>query len=95
MKLVITTDLHQRIAKWNDLVPVVETERPRFVLIAGDLLPKDTFKQQKAFFAEMRRLFQALKQHLWARASLRDAVPLDRLAEPWNSGAVAIPYQSA
>jgi Icc-related predicted phosphoesterase len=62
MKFVITSDLHQRIAKWNDLVPVVETERPRFVLIAGDLLPKDTFQQQKAFFAEMRRLFQALKQ---------------------------------
>ncbi len=62
MKLVITSDLHQRIAKWNDLVPVVETERPRFVLIAGDLLPKDTFRQQKVFFAEMRRWFQALKQ---------------------------------
>jgi hypothetical protein len=60
MKLVITSDLHQRIAKWDDLVPIVETERPRFVLIAGDLLPKDTFKQQKAFFAVMRRLFQAL-----------------------------------
>lgn len=62
MKLLITSDLHQRMAKWSDLMPVVETERPRFVLIAGDLLPKDTFKQQKAFFAEMRRLFQALKQ---------------------------------
>jgi Icc-related predicted phosphoesterase len=62
MKLLLTSDLHQRIAKWDDLVPVVETERPRFVLVAGDLLPKDTFQQQKAFFGEMRRLFQALKQ---------------------------------
>jgi Icc-related predicted phosphoesterase len=62
MKIITTRDLHQRIAKWDDLVPVAETERPRFVLIAGDLLPKDTFQQQKALFAEMRRRFQALKQ---------------------------------
>jgi hypothetical protein len=34
MKLILTNDLHQRIAKWNDLVPVVETERPPFVFIA-------------------------------------------------------------
>ena len=61
MKLVITSDLHQRIAKWNELVPAVEAERPRFVLIAGDLLPKDAFKQQKAFFAEMRKWFRDLK----------------------------------
>lgn len=62
MKLVITSDLHQRIAKWHDLVSAVETERPRFVLIAGDLLPKlATFKQQKAFFAEMRRRFHDMK----------------------------------
>ncbi len=62
MKLVITSDLHQWIAKWNDLVPTVETERPRFVLIAGDLLPKAGFKEQKAFFADMRRWFRDLKQ---------------------------------
>jgi uncharacterized protein len=63
MKLVITSDLHQRIDKWNDLVPAVETERPRFVLIAGDLLPKlATFKQQKAFFGEMRGWFHDMKQ---------------------------------
>ena len=62
MKLVITSDLHQRITKWGDLVPVVEAERPRFVLIAGDLLPKDTFQEQTAFFGEIRRWFQALKE---------------------------------
>ena len=62
MKLLITSDLHQRIAKWNDFVFAVETERPRFVLIAGDLLPKTTFADQKAFFAEMRRMFHDLKQ---------------------------------
>lgn len=62
MKLVITSDLHQRIAKWNDLVPTVETERPRFVLIAGDLLPKAGFKEQKAFFTDMRRWFRDMQQ---------------------------------
>ncbi len=39
-RLVITADLHQHIAKWNDLVRAVEKEKPRFVLVAGDLLPK-------------------------------------------------------
>jgi Icc-related predicted phosphoesterase len=62
MKIITTSDLHQRIVKWDDFVPVAETERPRFVLMAGDLLLKDTFQQQKAFFAEMRRWFQPLKQ---------------------------------
>lgn len=62
MKLAITSDLHQRITKWNDLVPVVQTEQPRFVLIAGDLLPKATFKQQKVFFGKMRQWFHDLKQ---------------------------------
>lgn len=62
MQLLITSDLHQQIAKWNDLVSAVETERPRFVLIAGDLLPKAGFKEQKAFFADMRRLFQTVKK---------------------------------
>jgi Icc-related predicted phosphoesterase len=62
MKLVITSDLHQRMAKWNHLLPVVKAERPRFVLIAGDLLPKAGFQEQKAFFGEMRRLFHDLKQ---------------------------------
>lgn len=61
MKIIITSDLHQRIAKWDALVPVVESERPRFVLIAGDLLPKTTFADQKAFlyksqFSNLKRL---------------------------------------
>jgi Icc-related predicted phosphoesterase len=62
MKLLITSDLHQRIQKWNDFVPAVEAERPRFVLIAGDLLPKAGFKEQKAFFADMRRRFRDMQQ---------------------------------
>lgn len=40
MKLILTSDLHQWIAKWKDLVTVVRQQQPRFVLVAGDLLPK-------------------------------------------------------
>jgi len=62
MKLVVTSDLHQWIAKWNDLIAAVETERPRFVLIAGDLLPKAAFKEQKEFFNQMRACFRGMRQ---------------------------------
>jgi Icc-related predicted phosphoesterase len=63
MKLILTSDLHQRIEKWQDLVDAVKAERPRFVLIAGDLLPKLTnFNGQKKFFGQMRRYFQAMQE---------------------------------
>lgn len=39
-EFIITADLHQSIGNWRDLVRAVEQEKPRFVLIAGDLLPK-------------------------------------------------------
>ncbi len=35
MKMILTSDLHQMIGKWDDLVNLVRVERPRFVLIAG------------------------------------------------------------
>jgi len=62
IRFIITSDLHQDIRKWEQLVRVVAQVKPRFVLVAGDLLPKDSFQQQKVFFAEMRRLCQALKK---------------------------------
>ena len=63
MKLILTSDLHQRIEKWRDLADAVRVEKPRFVLIAGDLLPKLTnFDAQRTFFREMGRYFQAMKQ---------------------------------
>jgi Icc-related predicted phosphoesterase len=63
MRLLLTSDLHQRIEKWSDLVAGVRQERPRFVLIAGDLLPKvDTSGRQKRFFDDMRRFFRAIMQ---------------------------------
>src|SRR6266496_6656611 len=56
MKMILTSDLHQMIGKWDDLVNLVRVERPRFVLIAGDLLPKDGgHKAQKEFFPKLKR----------------------------------------
>jgi Icc-related predicted phosphoesterase len=49
--LIIASDLHQCITKWRDLVRVVEQQKPRFVLIPGDLLPKQGgFPAQRRFF---------------------------------------------
>ena len=63
MKMILTSDLHQMISKWDDLAGVVELELPRFVLIAGDLLPKDGgHKAQKDFFPIMRRHLQRMKE---------------------------------
>ncbi len=63
MKLILTSDLHQHLEKWGDLVSAVQREKPRFVLIAGDLLPKvEVVTQQAEFFPEMAKHFAAMKQ---------------------------------
>jgi len=63
MKMILTSDLHQMIGKWDDLVNLVQLERPRFVLIAGDLLPKDGgHNAQKQFFRTLRRHLQRMKE---------------------------------
>ena len=63
MKMILTSDLHQMIGKWDDLVKVVEHERPRFVLITGDLLPKDGgHEAQKEFFPKLARHLQRMKE---------------------------------
>jgi hypothetical protein len=50
-RFIITADLHQNIAKWRELVRVVEQAKPRFVLVAGDILPKEGgFNGQLKFF---------------------------------------------
>jgi Icc-related predicted phosphoesterase len=59
-KFIITADLHQHIAKWNDLVWTAELEKPRFVLVAGDLLPK------AGGFGGQRRFFPILADYLSA-----------------------------
>jgi len=63
-RFIITSDLHQRIGKWRDLVRAVGQEKPRFVLIAGDLLP------MAGGFAGQRRFFPVL-----ATTSVRCAAP--------------------
>jgi Icc-related predicted phosphoesterase len=64
MRLLLTSDLHQWIPKWDDLVAAVDIVRPRFVLIAGDLLPKQGGVQaQAAFFSDMRRHLSAMARN--------------------------------
>jgi Icc-related predicted phosphoesterase len=61
-RFIITNDLHQRIAKWRDLVRVVEREKPRFVLITGDLLPKDGgFEGQRRFFPVLAEYLNTMR----------------------------------
>lgn len=63
MKILVTCDLHQWIEKWAQLVTVVGKEKPRFVLIAGDLLPKSGgFAAQKGFFSELNRYCREMKR---------------------------------
>ena len=63
MKMILASDLHQMIGKWDDLVNLVQLERPRFVLIAGDLLPKDGgHNAQKQFFRTLRRHLQGMNE---------------------------------
>jgi Icc-related predicted phosphoesterase len=63
MKLLLTSDLHQRIEKWGALESVVRKEKPRFVLIAGDLLPKvEKVSAQGDFLTDIRRHFRAMQK---------------------------------
>ena len=62
IRFIITSDLHQDIRKWEQLVRVVEQEKPRFVLVAGDLLPKDGgFEGQRRFFPVLADHFAAMR----------------------------------
>ena len=61
-KFIITADIHQDIRKWEHLVRVVAREKPRFVLIAGDLLPKfGGFEGQRKFFPELANHLDAMR----------------------------------
>src|SRR6266404_294092 len=62
MKMILSSDLHQMVGKWDDLADLVELERPRFVLVAGDLLPKEGHKAQERFFPSLRRHLQRMKR---------------------------------
>jgi len=61
-RFIITSDLHQSIGKWPDLVRAVEQEKSRFVLIAGDLLPKEGgFNGQRRFFRLLADYLRAMR----------------------------------
>ena len=61
-RFILTSDLHQDIRKWRDLVRVVEQDRPRFVLVAGDLLPKNGgFNGQRKFFPVLADYLGAMR----------------------------------
>ena len=54
VKFLLTSDIHQHIPKWKQLVDAVQRDAPRFVVIAGDLLPKSGgFKGQRDFFPKL------------------------------------------
>ena len=74
-RFIITSDLHQHPAKWRDLVRVVQHDRPRFVLIAGDLLPKS------GGFNGQRRFFPALADHLGAMRGAGETTILTSFTE--------------
>jgi Icc-related predicted phosphoesterase len=63
MKFLLTNDIHQHIPKWNQLVAAVQRDEPRFVLIAGDLLPKSAgFKGQRDFFPKLARHLEDMRK---------------------------------
>jgi len=56
MKILATTDLHQMMSKWKELVKVCKKVKPDVVTIAGDLLPKDEYiVAQLPFLQHMRK----------------------------------------
>jgi Icc-related predicted phosphoesterase len=61
MRLLLTSDLHQWIPKWAALVSACATERPDFVVLAGDLLPKGDHADQRRFFGPMRRHLEEIR----------------------------------
>lgn len=82
-RLLITTDLHQRRGKWEDLAQAAERERPAFILIAGDILPKDGgFTRQREFFARLRKLLLSIRDRTGARVLLYLANDDGHFVEP-------------
>ncbi|MBM4259497.1 MAG: hypothetical protein FJ147_26805 [Deltaproteobacteria bacterium] len=84
-RVLLTSDIHQHIAKWEQLTAIVEEEKPNYVLIAGDLLPKTGgFKGQRDFFPRLRRNLEQMRA-AGARVLLMmgndDFLPLESLLD--------------
>ncbi len=70
-RLLMTTDLHQSRGKWEALIESAERERPAFILVAGDILPKDGgISRQREFFPQLRKMLQAIQDRTAARVLL-------------------------
>ncbi len=59
MKFLATSDIHQSSDKWPLLVKVVQEKKPDFVVIAGDLFPKDD-----GILAQVHYL-PAIREYAW------------------------------
>ena len=65
MKILATSDIHQMISKWKELVKVCQSQKEKFdiVLIAGDLFPKDDYIQgQLPFMSHLKRYANKIKE---------------------------------
>ena len=89
-RLLITNDLHQRQGKWEALVDAVARERPAFVLIAGDILPKDRgIPRQREFLPLMRSMLETIRQDVGARVLLQLGNDDGHFLEPLVDGLAA------
>ena len=56
MKILATTDIHQMISKWKELVKICKADKFDVVALTGDLLPKDEYiVAQMPFIKHLRR----------------------------------------
>jgi Icc-related predicted phosphoesterase len=63
MKIIATSDVHQMISKWKDLVKVCKKEKPDVVAIAGDNFPKDTYiTGQMSFMPHLVKYANIIKE---------------------------------
>ena len=62
MKILATSDVHQMISKWKELVIKCNDLKPDVVAIAGDLFPKDTYiTGQLPFMAHLKKYLKKIK----------------------------------
>lgn len=93
-RFLLTANLHQFIPKWEQLVAAAFRERPHFLLIAGDLLPKTTPAAQRQFFREMRRHLNLMKNETGTRVlpylGNDDAHPFEPLLDELQSEGLCV-----
>lgn len=63
MKIIATSDVHQMISKWKELVNVCKKDKPDVVAIAGDNFPKDTYiTGQTTFMPHLIKYAKKIKE---------------------------------